>query len=220
MTRHDKQIRYLFRGYAKPTSMNQLRLEADAGASGLQTRRMGHRSEEGCLADCHAYRRSVFGRHSSPSARTSSAGQMPGFGAQPWRDIAGLSRACFGDRARDERDDVCKLIALQSHRVTELHGLQREHLDRTAPHPGHNVERIGRSLARNGVKHRRRAPAFCRLVSASRRKEYRRVGFNPTDAQQDAGIRIESDRRLRVRRAGSPPQLRRPRPRLTRRTGI
>ena len=98
MTRHDKQIRYLFRGYAGPTSMNQLRLEADAGASGLQTRRMDHRPEEGCLADCHAYRRSVFGRHSSPSARTSSAGQMPGFGAQPWRDMAGLSRACFGDR--------------------------------------------------------------------------------------------------------------------------
>ena len=64
----------------------------------MQTRRMDHRPEEGCLADCHAHCRSVFGRHSSPSARTSSAGQMPGFGAQPWRDMAGLSRACFGDR--------------------------------------------------------------------------------------------------------------------------
>ena len=45
MTRHDKQIRYLFGGYAGPTSMNQLRLKADAGASGLRTRRMDHRPE-------------------------------------------------------------------------------------------------------------------------------------------------------------------------------
>lgn len=101
MALHDNQIRDRFRGYAGQTSMNRLRLEADAGARGLQTSRMNRRPQKGCFADCHAYPRSAVGRHSSPSAYTSSAGHKLGFG--------GAAMACHGRTFARMSQCICSI---------------------------------------------------------------------------------------------------------------
>ncbi len=67
----------------------------------MQTSWMNRRPEKSLFADCHVYPRPTFGCYSSPGARTSSAGQEPGFGVQPWRHgrtFARISRCTCSTR--------------------------------------------------------------------------------------------------------------------------